>query len=229
VTTDLGTFSARAVVVTVPLGVLTAPDDGAPGAITFRPDLGAAVRDALPGLAMGSVVRIVFNFRERFWTTMPRDRVAGDPSAMRFLSVEEGDFRVWWTAFPLRAPTLTAWVGGPRAAVLAELPAGVLAERALSGLARSLMVPVARLEGLVAGTWYHDWQHDPFTRGGYSYGVVGGVDAPRVLMQPIADTLFLAGEHTDPDGRSGTVHAAIMSGRSAGERVGKVLGLVASG
>jgi len=175
-------------------------------------------------MAMGSVVRMVFNFRERFWTAMARDHVADDPNAMRFLSVDEGDFKVWWTPFPLRASTLTAWVGGPRAAVLAELPAGALAERALSGLARSLRIPAGRLESLVTGTWYHDWQHDPFTRGGYSYGVVGGIDAPRVLMRPIADTLFLAGEHTDPDGRSGTVHAAIMSGRGAAERVGRVLG-----
>jgi monoamine oxidase len=223
VSTDRGTLTARAVVVTVPHGVLTAPDPGEIGPISFRPDLGTAVRRALDGVATGSVVRVVFDFHERFWTVLPRDRVRGDPVAMRFLGTEEGDFRVWWTPFPLRARTLTAWMGGPRAAALAELPAAAIAERALTGLARSLGVPVSKLEALVAGTWYHDWQHDPFSRGGYSYGVVGGIDAPRVLMQPIADTLFLAGEHTDPDGRSGTVHAAIMSGRGAAERVCKAL------
>jgi monoamine oxidase len=207
----------------VPHGVLTAPDPGEIGPISFRPDLGTAVRRALEGVATGSVVRVVFDFDERFWTVLPRDRVRGDPVAMRFLGTEEGDFRVWWTPFPLRARTLTAWMGGPRAAALAELPAAAIAERALSGLARSLGVPVSKLEALVAGTWYHDWQHDPFSRGGYSYGVVGGIDAPRVLMQPIADTLFLAGEHTDPDGRSGTVHAAIMSGRGSAECVCKAL------
>lgn len=223
VTTDQGTLSARAVVVTVPLGVLTASDVEALGSIVFRPDLGTAVRRAFDGMAMGSVVRMVFNFREPFWTAMPRGRVRDDPTAIRFLSVEDGDFKVWWTPFPLRAPTLTAWLGGPRAAALAELPVGAIAERALGGLARSLGIPASRLESLVAATWYHDWQHDPFTRGAYSYGVVGGIDAPRALMQPIADTLFLAGEHTDPDGRSGTVHAAIMSGRGAAERVRRAL------
>jgi monoamine oxidase len=82
---------------------------------------------------------------------------------------------------------------------------------------------MARLETLVTGTWYHNWQHDPFTRGAYSYGVVGGIDAPRVLMAPIGGTVFLAGEHTDPDGRSGTVHAAIMSGQRAARDVVEAL------
>ncbi len=225
VVTDKGTLEARAVVVTIPFGVLIASDSQTPGSIAFRPDLGIPVRRALDGIAMGSVVRMVFNFREPFWTATTRGRVEDDPGAIRFLSVDTGDFKVWWTAFPLRGSTLTAWLGGPRAAALVDLPASAIAERALSGLARSLGMPVSRPESLVTGSWYHDWQHDPFTRGAYSYGVVDGIDAPRVLMQSIADTLFLAGEHTDPDGRSGTVHAAIMSGRGAAERACRALDL----
>ena len=175
VTTDQGTLNARAVVVTVPLGVLTASDVRAPGSIVFRPDLGTAVRRALDGMAMGSVVRMVFNFREPFWTAMPRERVKGDPTALRFLSVGDGDFKVWWTPFPLRATTLTAWLGRTsRRSAGGAFPVDAIAERALGGLARSLGIPASRLESLVTATWYHDWQHDPFTRGAYSYGVLVG-------------------------------------------------------
>jgi monoamine oxidase len=69
------------------------------------------------------------------------------------------------------------------------------------------------------GAWYHDWHNDPFARGSYSYGVTGGIDAPQVLGRPIGNTLFLAGEATDPHGRGGTVHAAIASGQRAAKSV----------
>jgi hypothetical protein len=43
---------------------------------------------------------------------------------------------------------------------------------------------------------------------------------PRQLAQPIADTLFFAGEATDSQGEQGTVHAALTSGiRAANEIV----------
>lgn len=211
--------TARAVVVTVPLGVLLAAADGTAGPIAFQPGLGAPIREALEGVVMGSAARIVFHFREAFWTGLARDDERADPSAIRFLGVEGSEFPVWWTAFPLRSSTLTAWVGGPRAAALAERPGDTLVELALAGLARALGLSTSTIGALLTGSWYHDWQHDPFTRGAYSYGAVGGIEAPRILARPIMDTLFLAGEHTDPDGRSGTVHAAIASGQAAARRV----------
>jgi monoamine oxidase len=222
--TDAATMSARAVVVTVPLGVLTAVADGTAGPITFRPDLGPDVRRALEGVAMGSVVRLVFYFHEAFWHDLQPAGRHGDPSAIGFLTVDGSEFPVWWTQFPLRVPMLTAWVGGPRAERLTRQPPSRVTARALEELHRALGISTARLESLVTATWYHDWEHDPFTRGAYSYGVVGGIDAPRVLMEPIARTVFLAGEHTDPDGRSGTVHAAIMSGQRAARDVVRALG-----
>jgi monoamine oxidase len=98
---------------------------------------------------------------------------------------------------------------------MAEQTREELGGRALAALARQLKLGRRRVEVLVADMWYHDWQHDPLSRGAYSYGVVGGIDAPRVLNRPVDDVLFLAGEATDPDGRSGTVHGAIASGRRA--------------
>ncbi len=59
------TCTARAAVVTVPLGVLTAAPD-APGALTFVPDL-PEKRATFAGIGMGEVVRIVLRFREQFW------------------------------------------------------------------------------------------------------------------------------------------------------------------
>jgi hypothetical protein len=41
---------------------------------------------------------------------------------------------------------------------------------------------------------------------------VGGLEAARVLAEPIEKTLFFAGEATDFAGHFGTVHGAISSG-----------------
>ena len=73
------------------------------------------------------------------------------------------------------------------------------------------------------GYYYHDWQQDPFARGGYSYVTVGGSEARAALAQPIEDTLFFAGEATDAE--EGTVTGALQSGvRAAGEVLAAVGG-----
>jgi predicted flavoprotein YhiN len=39
------------------------------------------------------------------------------------------------------------------------------------------------------------------------------------MAEPVADTLFFAGEHTDVTGHWGTVHAAMRSGLRAAEQI----------
>jgi len=59
---------------------------------------------------------------------------------------------------------------------------------------------------------------DPFSSGGYSYICAGGLAAPGALAAPVEDTLFFAGEATDTQGETGTVHAALQTGyRAAAE------------
>jgi monoamine oxidase len=216
---DTATVTARAAIVTIPLGVLCARADGTPGPIAFRPDLGATVRSALGGVAMGAALRIVMQFETAFWDALPVDGGGEPPSDLSFLSMGSDEFPVWWTSFPLRASVLTAWMGGPDAEALASLSSDELVDRALRVLGGACGIPRARLGGMLAGAWYHDWHNDPFSRGSYSYGVAAGIDAPRLIAQPIGKTLFLAGEATDPDGRGGAVHAAIASGQRAAAAV----------
>jgi monoamine oxidase len=70
----------------------------------------------------------------------------------------------------------------------------------------------------------HDWAADPYARGAYSYALVGGAGAGVRFAEPVADTLFFAGEHTAEGGHSATVHGALASGRRAAERVRAALG-----
>jgi monoamine oxidase len=85
----------------------------------------------------------------------------------------------------------------------------------MAALHRLLGVRIQELEGLLEHAYFHDWQADPFSRGAYSYGKVGGDQAPKALAMPVDNTLFFAGEATDANGLNGTVHAAIASGRRA--------------
>jgi monoamine oxidase len=76
-----------------------------------------------------------------------------------------------------------------------------------------------RVASQLEAFWMHDWQHDPFARGAYSYALVDGADGAEQLARSIDGTLWLAGEAADAEGRTGTVHGAIGSGRKAGRAV----------
>jgi monoamine oxidase len=71
---------------------------------------------------------------------------------------------------------------------------------------------------------WHDWQSDPYSRGAYSYVLVNGSRARRVLARPIEDTLFFAGEATDTTGEAATVGGALQSGLTAAKQVAQSLG-----
>jgi monoamine oxidase len=126
---------------------------------------------------------------------------------------------VWWTAFPVRAPLLVGWTGGPAARALAREDYSTIETRALESLATHFGVSRRRINGLVEACWMHDWEHDPFSRGAYSYPLVGGSTAASALARPVESTLFFAGEHTEPQGCSGTVNGAITTGRRAAAQV----------
>jgi monoamine oxidase len=215
-------FRAERAVITLPLGVLQAPT-GAPGAVRFNPEL-KEKQEAVGKLAMGVVMKLVLRFRERFWErsvfqTQPLGGrlplLGGRLPPLGFLHSRDEYFPTWWTSLPVRAPILTAWAGGPAAERLALRSEEFVVGRALDSLSRLFGLERERLAELLV-TWYtRDWQADPYARGAYSYIPVGGLDAPRLLAEPVEDTLFFAGEATDLDGQNGTVHGAMASGRRA--------------
>ena len=215
---------ARAAIITLPLGVLPTPPP-APGALAIDPDP-RAFREALNMMASGGVVRIVLGFRELFWTERLERRMPEGASlaCMHFLHTLHAPIPVWWTSFPMRTPMLTGWLGGPRAWALARQGPEAILAVALETLSTHLGLSSRSLTGLLTGFWMHDWLDDPFSRGAYSYPIVGGSQAAKVLSRPIQGTLFFAGEAVDSEMRSGTVHGAIGSGRRAAKAALRALG-----
>ena len=206
------------VIVTVPLGVLCQPPDTA-GAIEFDPPV-RSVESAARGLVMGGVARIAVRFDESFWTSsrFSKRNGGGRFNDMSFVqSLEPLPFPVWWTTYPLEAPMLVGWSGGPGAWKLAGKTPDEISDIAVRSLARVLGVSRPSVERHVLASFTHDWLTDPYSRGAYSYVAVGGSAASAVLARPIEQTLYFAGEHAS-SGRNGTVDGAMSSGfRAAGQ------------
>lgn len=217
--------TGRTVIITVPIGVLqaAAPE---PGAIAFAPEIPSAL-DAINGLTMGPVLRTVFAFNERFWERGLRKapKSGGEGlSCLSFIHSPGAIFPVWWTQFPIRAPMMVGWMGGPPALELCALPDAEIERIALRDLASHLGTTYERLAGLTIGSWMHNWERDPFSRGAYSYAVAGGSGAARKLSRPVEQTIFFAGEATSTDGHSGTVEGALVTGTRAAQGVLHALG-----
>lgn len=214
------TMTARCAIITVPLGVLLA-DAHEAGAIAFEPAL-PILEQTRSRLAMGSVTRVTLLFRERWWTGKLRSTPAGASlESLNFLHGEAGDMPIWWTLQPMRATALVGWVGGPGALRLAQRED--VQERAIASVASNFGVTRRHVRDQLIELFTHDWQHDPFSRGAYSYGLVGGADWGKRLARPIEGTLWLAGEAATRNGNTATVHAAIASGRHAAQSVVRTL------
>lgn len=198
----LPSLHAARAIVTLPVGVLRA------GAVRFAPALPGKAR-AWSALEMGPVVKVILRFRAPPW------RARGSPlRGLGFLHLPGAPVPVFWTLAPLAAPHLVGWAGGPRAARLAgRSPQAVLAA-ALGGLAPALGGGRAALEEALDGAEVVSWADDPLARGGYAVFPAGAEGAAAQLAAPVADTLFFAGEATDP-ALAGTVAGALRSGRRA--------------
>ena len=190
-------FRARKAVITLPLGVLQA------GNVRIVPGIGKS--EALSKLASGPVIRVAMRFREQFW----QERVPG----VAFFHNPAAPFPTFWTPLPMHAPLLTAWAGGPKAAALSGSSREQLVRKAMA----SVRAALGRTPPLQAAL-VQDWQADPWSRGGYSYVLVGGQGARERLRRPLERTLFFAGEATDAE-EAGTVAGALRSGLRAAREV----------
>jgi monoamine oxidase len=194
VETSAGAVDARAVVVTVPLGVLK--HEG----ITFVPDLPAPQARAIDRLGVGVLSKTNLLFEKAFWPV--------DLDWQELLGPRHGAWAEWFSLAKAGSPVLVAFHGGDRArAVEAGGTDDVRAEavdalRSMFG--RDVPEPLA-----VVTT---GWSRDRFAHGSYSTNAVGSTRADRVALgEPVARRVFLAGEATEPD-YSSTVHGAYRSG-----------------
>lgn len=195
-------YLASRAIVTLPLGVLKS------GSVAFSPAL-QEKQNAMSFLEMGGVIRVSLCFQEKFWEHNPK------MADLSFLFTDDPQFPTWWTSNPLPSPVLTGWAAGPNAKAHSGHSKDEIVTSAVQSLARIIKSSQSDLERQMIGSFTHDWQADPFSRGAYSYAAVGGMEAAAKLAEPVANTLYFAGEATNADGYNGTVHGAIATGLRA--------------
>jgi monoamine oxidase len=205
-TADGQSLSASKAVVTLPLGVLRARR------VAFRPEP-IRILSAADRMEPGSVRRLVLLFRTPFWKT----KMPSEIQRMRFLFAHGMTPAVYWTQQPRDTPMLVAWVGGPKADAVGN--AEQFLAQALRSLERIFSLPAQSLDAELRNWHMHDWHNDPYTLGAYSYAPVGALDCSAEMAQPVDNTLYFAGEHTDTTGHWGTVHGALRSGLRAAQQL----------
>jgi monoamine oxidase len=209
VVSDPWSFNAPRAVITLPLAVLRNRS------VQIEP-LPIHIMEAAGRLRIGQVRRFTLLFAEKFW-----EGISPQPAVreMSFLFAFTEMPPVWWTPHPEMSHTITGWIGGPRSVALTGVDTKILADKACTTLGRIFGLRKERIQELLKGCYTHDWQHDRYALGAYSYVATGGLDASKQMTEPVADTLFFAGEHTDVTGHWGTVHAAMRSGLRAAEQI----------
>ncbi len=197
-------FAADQVVITLPLGVLKA------SVVQFEPELPAAKRAAIERLGVAPVLKLIYRFAEPI---LP-DGVMALYSALNPC--------MWWSPSfgqPSGDYVLTAFVTADRARELLALgEAGALAK----GI-ETLQIELDRRDLQPLEARMVNWVEDAYSRGGYSFTPPGAIEAHDALAQPLADTLFWAGEATAGHVWKATVHGAYASGLRAAHQLLSVL------
>jgi monoamine oxidase len=196
-------LSARAVVVTVPLGVLQA------GRLRFETQLSPERTRAIETLRMGLL--------NKCWLRFDAVRWPADVDWIEWLGPQPGRWAQWVSlARAVRQPVLLGFHAAHEARALEPLSdrdTVASAHEALRAMFGSRFpTPVA--------AQVTRWGQDPWALGSYSFNAVGGSPATRQALAG-ADwdgALWVAGEATEP-AYFGTAHGAWLSG----QRVGRAL------
>ena len=205
VESPLGSLTARAAIVTVPVGVL------AKGAIRFTPGLPAVTQEGLGGLAMGALTKIGLRFEgTRF----------GLPANSNLWDEIPGKGGVNFECWPFDRNLIVAVFGGDLAReVLAQGERGAV-EIMLERLSAVLGDEARRA---FAGASVNGWATDPFAMGCYSHALPGQAGARAKLATPVAERIWFAGEATaagDGDfGAAMTAGGAYLAGEAAARAV----------
>ncbi len=208
-------FSGTHAVITLPLAVLQS------GTVAFNPAPGTVLTQAAR-MRMGQVCRISLVFRRRWWAEIDHPQHDALQTMSFALSTERvagAHFNVFWTGFPSLDPVLTAWSGGRSSGAFRDMDGHGIAHIACADLARIFGLTHEQVLDELVSHHSHDWRFDPLFGGAYSWVPVGAVDASARMSEPIENTLFFAGEHTEISGHWGTVHGALRSGLRAAEQV----------
>jgi monoamine oxidase len=200
VETPKGSISARTAIVTVPTNVMTS------GAIKFIPELPKRQVDAFNKLSLGSYDHIALE-------------LAGNPLGF------ESDDLVFEKSTNARTAAILANVSGTQLC-LVEVAGGFGRDLAAQGEAAMVNFAADWLADLygtdvkkaIKRSHATRWNHEPLALGAFSAAAPGGQGSRRILMEPLQNALWFAGEAVH-ESFWGTVGGAWESGERAADAV----------
>ncbi|MGB2731093.1 MAG: NAD(P)/FAD-dependent oxidoreductase [Methylovirgula sp.] len=191
--------------VTVPLPMLRR--------IEFVPALPRKL-EAAEQIGFGTVVKALLRFNSRWW-----EHARGQNLERMSFAFSKETIPTWWTQFPEPHATLTGWAAGPRGETLSKLSGAEILDLALTSLANIFKFGANTLRDELLVARIVNWSADPFARGAYSYPMPESDVAVDLLREPIDGKLFFAGEGVYKGEATGTVEAALTTGKAAAERM----------
>lgn len=211
--TEKESIKAAKALVTVSIGVLQREG------ITFFPALPQKTT-AARALGFGHVIKINLQFAQGFW----KDKIltqGKDLHDLNFLFAE-ASIPTWWTQHPRQLNMLTGWLAGPGALQWKDLSEDELLEKALQSLDAIFGIKQEMLRQQLQGVLVYNWSADPHFNGAYSFEVVNGRQHMQALLEPVANTIYFAGEGLHQGPEIGTVEGALASGKAAAAQMLKL-------
>jgi monoamine oxidase len=175
--TDRGTIRARAAIVTASPAVLAFEE------IAFSPDLPDAHVEAFHNLPMGMLTKIALEIRGTRLGLQPFDDLLIERPALH---------DIYFLCFPFDSELMVGFVGGDFAW-----------EMSAAGEAAGIDFVVDRLCSIfgndtrkhVGRAMMTNWGNERFIRGAYAAALPGRAAARDVLMEPVGERIWFAGEH----------------------------------
>lgn len=200
VSTDVGDFESSFVICTVPLGVLKAGD------VRFDPPLPKAHLSGIDKIGMGNVTKLALKFDKAHWPE--------DVQYFGLMTETRGRWNYFlnYRTFSDQNILLGLCVGDYARQAEAMGDAAMVAD-CMDAVRTMFGADVPEPSAHLATRW----SKNPNSRGAYSYSTVGS--QPKHfdgLAAPVADTILLAGEHTNFEYHA-TVHGAYQSGLNAAQ------------
>jgi monoamine oxidase len=125
----------------------------------------------------------------------------------------------WWTQYPTHSNVLTGWLGGLPAERKKHLTDEQFVQEGVRSLAKIFSKTEAHIKNNLVAWKVANWTNDPFTLGSYVYDTLESRSAREVLLKPIDDKLYFAGEFTYEGPSMGTVEAALSSGLEVAKKL----------
>jgi monoamine oxidase len=211
INTSTETFVGRNVLITAPVNVLKS------GHIKFEPAIPKYI-EAFQHLEVGGVIKFLIEFNNPVWDPKVNVPFRKMPE-LNFL-FSDGFVPTWWTQNPSPTPLLTGWLAGP---ILKSVQQDdyTLLTKAIQSLAYFFGCKEEHLQSEIRAAKVINWATDQYSLGAYAYKTLYTSKALRVISDPVEDTIFFAGEALYDGAEMGTVEAALASGKSVADKIGK--------